>query len=170
MSATTTEILNDTTSIQSRIDTVLTAEDHQLGWAADVDWMPGDPVHPREWQSHCIRPMFEELEQWAAEARCEPCQVRWRGPDPCWVCGELRPHPTMERAPRDWGTATVTVAVDIRPFVAAMQEMVRAINRLDLSGISKALDALDGYDVHHPKPLAIDGQAYRRRARSRRNR
>lgn len=97
MSDTTTEILNDTTSVQSRIDTVLASP--ELDWANDSGWHPGDPLHRHPYERYfvdgeglsvCPRPMVQLVDETEGGMRCEPCQVSWRGPDSCWVCGEER--------------------------------------------------------------------------------
>lgn len=47
MSDTTTAILNETLSVESRIDTVLGSVDRELDWSNDSGWQPGDPLYER---------------------------------------------------------------------------------------------------------------------------
>lgn len=176
---TTTEILNGATSIQSRIDTVLTAEDHQLDWTVDTDWMPGDPIYS---SPGCTpRRMVDLLESRTIPARCEPCQVRWTGDDPCWVCGEDRPRlisplaggVSMPRA----AMASLFVAVDVSPIIDALTRMAESLARIDLEPfqrywLNSYLTAIPRSDAPLVRPtrLPIDGHAYARRRRSRRTR
>jgi hypothetical protein len=98
---TTTEVLNDSTSVQSRIDTVLTAEANQLDWADDCGWFPGDPLYSRPRGYICgeqtvrsmvqlLHPDLEHfiLDQFRWEPRCWTCDVSWSGADACWMCGD----------------------------------------------------------------------------------
>lgn len=81
--------------------------------AAEQEWVPGDPLMPdRGLGSHGVSPMMTAAERAAALAddtgdappwwrpdgsgvdhglaathTCKPCGVRWRGDDPCWMCG-----------------------------------------------------------------------------------
>ena len=56
--AQTMDVVNDSTSIQSRIDAVLGSADSDYDWSPDIKWWPGDPLypHPRrrgaEWYSY----------------------------------------------------------------------------------------------------------------------
>lgn len=52
--AQTMDVLNDSTTLQSRIDTVLATPD--LDWANDSGWHPGDPLY--DWPGNYVRPMF----------------------------------------------------------------------------------------------------------------
>lgn len=52
-------------------------------------------------------------------------------------------------------------------FQRYMRKVEEAFARIDWPQLQRALDALDGYDKHHPKPLPIDGRAYARRRRGR---
>ena len=81
--------------------------------AATPDWQPGDPLYPAHNSSGAggyTSPIMTAEERaealaaddgmpppwWrpegtfdlAASSRCVPCGVRWRGPEPCWMCGE----------------------------------------------------------------------------------
>lgn len=91
----TTTVAADTARELARIDHALAVQDAVP--TGDADWLPGDPIHdaPRGclFDEQTIRPMLDlfdddELALWAP--RCEPCNVSWTGPDPCWVCGTER--------------------------------------------------------------------------------
>lgn len=80
----------------ARINTVL------AGWEAQPDadadgWLPGDPLYQRPRGGHfdeqTIRPMIALLEDGnaAMAARCVECDVYWRGPAACFVCGQKVP-------------------------------------------------------------------------------
>jgi hypothetical protein len=174
---TTTEILNDSTSVQSRIDTVLATP--ELDWTNESAWFPGDPLYS---SPGCTpRHMFDLIEQWTAPARCEPCQVRWSGDTPCWVCGEPRPHAGLDGARAAWAAASprraaasLMVTIDVRPFVEAIERLTRSLASLDLDPFQRywlnqlVPTAPPADPISCPLPLPIDGRAYRRRSRRRR--
>lgn len=64
-------------------------------------------------------------------------------------------------------TERITLHIDVSGFVAAMARVSEVMKHLHITG-----DRMRRVDVHHPRPLSIDGAAYhrRRRARARRNR
>jgi hypothetical protein len=79
--------------------------------AAEQEWTPGDPLMPDNGCGAMVSPSLtlEERRQalaeddtpppwWRPESdttglgyvssrHCRPCGVRWRGDDPCWMCG-----------------------------------------------------------------------------------
>lgn len=55
-------------------------------------------------------------------------------------------------------------------FQRQLRKVTEAFHRIDWPALQQAIDALEGYDEHHPRPLPIDGPAYARRRRSRRTR
>lgn len=87
-----------TNTVSTEASEALARLDHVLGTfeaapTPDLDWMPGDPIHdhPDFWykDEQYVRPMIELLDDGARGVRCEDCQVSWRGPEPCWVCGKV---------------------------------------------------------------------------------
>lgn len=92
-SAQTTAVLNATTTLQGRIDTVLATPD--LDWDDDSGWQPGDPLYERpdpdaRDDDQYVRPMFQVIDdRWPAyPRRCGSCEVAWQGPEACWMCGD----------------------------------------------------------------------------------
>lgn len=67
---------------------------------------------------------------------------------------------------------TVTLTVNFEPFIEAMARAAASIAELMKRIHIRPDGTVRAVDVHHPKPLSIDGHAYhrRRRARARRNR
>lgn len=101
--AQTMDVINDTTTMQSRIDTVLASVQPEYDWSPEIEWWPGDPLYPRpnvfqnvdNLQGVWIRPMFQVLDDLSVlegMARCIPCDVYWRGDEPCFVCGAEDDH------------------------------------------------------------------------------
>lgn len=90
---------------------------------SDSDWLPGDPLYDRPrggaFGEQTVRQMFDVFHDFAMiYARCEPCQVSWAGPDPCWMCGAEQ---------RRSGRIAEMVRVDFRVDVsAAVQQLERA--------------------------------------------
>lgn len=132
--AQTVDVLNDSTTLQSRIDTVLAAPD--LDWANDSRWQPGDPLydHPWDWgsdSSQYVRRMVEVIEEPDRAMRCAACEVSWAGPEACWLCGD----PATERAEgvtfgnivldetHDWADWNARMAEAMRPVVEQMGRM-----------------------------------------------
>lgn len=68
--------------------------------------------------------------------------------------------------------ARVTLTVNVEPLVEAMTRAAAHIAELMARFHVRPDGTIRRVDVHHPKPLPIDGHAYhrRRRARARRNR
>lgn len=52
-------------------------------------------------------------------------------------------------------------------FREQMRVCAEALARIDWPQLQRALDQIDGYDAHHPRPLAINGREYARRRRNR---
>jgi hypothetical protein len=52
-------------------------------------------------------------------------------------------------------------------FNRTMRKVEEALARIDWPRLRLMLDAIEGYDEHHPRPLPIDGHAYARRRRNR---
>lgn len=130
--AQTVDVLNDSTTVQSRIDTVLAAPD--LDWSNDSGWQPGDPLYDRpnpylRYGDQWVRPLIQLIEdgaEWGDYARCEACQVSWSGPEACWLCGD----PETERKPFPWAASTVQPAVwwdETHDWSAAMSAAMRPI-------------------------------------------
>lgn len=134
--AQTVDVLNDSTTLQSRIDTVLATPD--LDWANDSGWHPGDPLYedPRlsyNEDAQVVRHMIDVFEDGLYyAARCKPCQVSWRNGDTCWNCGTDYPRPSYG----NWG-GTVTfdethdwARASLQPFVEAMDDFSRQMAQL----------------------------------------
>jgi hypothetical protein len=79
------EALNDATTTTSRIDTVLAGQEG-LDVDPDITWVPGDPLFDQPYDNDYAGHYREPV------ARCSTCNVNWKGEEPCWVCGEQRPH------------------------------------------------------------------------------
>lgn len=97
-SAQTMDVLNDSTTLQSRIDTVLAAPD--LDWANDSGWQPGDPLYDHPWDfgsssTQYVRYMVETIDDPEPLMRCETCDVDWSGDEACWLCGADCPRPAF---------------------------------------------------------------------------
>lgn len=144
----TTEILNDTTSVQSRIDTVLSAEGNQLDWSNDTGWQPGDPIyqHPyvRAWRTEELsvvpREMVQVIDEPERDMRCTDCAVSWSGPEPCWSCGTDCP-------PRRRSSWLHSPMPDIGPALASVEAMVRASARRSVAVARAREDALGAVPV-----------------------
>lgn len=132
--AQTTEVLNDTTSVQSRIDTVLSTP--VLDWANDSGWHPGDPLYdypnPTRGEQYTRR-MLEVIDTDDYWMRCEPCQVSWGSGDTCWNCGVDYPRPSYGQgfmlAP---GSVTFDETytwrqANLQPFIEQMQVFTRGM-------------------------------------------
>lgn len=74
-----------------------------------TEWQPGDPLMPDNGCGALVTPRLSDEERDAALAEddtappwwrpedegsglsstryCAPCGVRWRGDEPCWMCG-----------------------------------------------------------------------------------
>jgi hypothetical protein len=74
-----------------------------------AEWEPGDPIGPNNGCGAYVTPTYtldetaearaeddtpppwwrpgEGPQNFAHTSRCVPCGVRWRGPEPCWICG-----------------------------------------------------------------------------------
>lgn len=155
------------------VDDLLTRIDDAVSdWEARPEsWVPGDPLHtdPR-WDGtdgrQVVRPMFELLDDEPfTRARCERCDVRWVGDDPCFVCGRQVAGAEALRPPAV--PVVRFVAVDLDPFVRALQQIREASLPLAriLAGLAAALDQPD--PPGRPRPLPIDGREYARRRKSR---
>lgn len=165
-------VSTDTAELLTRLDHHLAAREASPAPVVDEDgWVPGDPIHerPRFGDEQWVRPMVEVLDDdfGGVVPRCSDCQVSWLGDDACWVCGDGRPvEPARRRQ------TSVTVTVDVQPFLTAMAQaaaaMAESLSRVDFTALRRALATIDAYDRHHPKPLAIDGHEYARRRRNRR--
>ncbi|MDN4173938.1 hypothetical protein QWY28_13335 [Nocardioides sp. SOB77] len=95
--------------------------------ASPHSWVPGDPLHQHPYQrgqgeGNCVRPMIQIIDEnpWY-RVRCEPCQVSWAGPGPCWVCGTDRPVPE-----RPILRAHIRPAPDAAAAMQAVMATVRA--------------------------------------------
>jgi hypothetical protein len=153
-------------------------------WEARPEsWVPGDPLYDRPSGSaflvgeQTVRPMFQVLPQgdWLIKPRCQPCQVDWADDAPCWVCGEERPDPMPPASPvvtwRDPAPRTMTVTVDVQPYLEELRRMTELLSRTDWHAIEATLERVEPRRSQHcPLPLCIDGHDYRRRARNRRKR
>lgn len=110
------DVLNEADRYQKQLDWQLFAYEQErrlYELRDDVDWIPGEPLyaHPDavgyrfvppgvefdadfiEWPGswgNCPRAMIEQIEEIFLLMRCEDCEVRWSGLEPCWVCGEQR--------------------------------------------------------------------------------
>lgn len=136
--ARTVDVLNDSTTLQSRIDTVLAAPD--LDWSNDSGWQPGDPLYEHPWNhGDYTRRMFEIIYDPERGMRCDACQVSWSGPEACWVCGDpatartlhfLAPGTVIFDETHEWSAHT---SESMRSFVeqmnAASQQMAEAYRR-----------------------------------------
>lgn len=109
-------VLNGASAFERKLNWLLFQQEIDHIWGGGPgEWRPGFPIHPVPITVllKCHIPMFElrpidefnMLENegsWATpfadEARCRPCQVWWKGKDPCWVCGQRRIalEPTIE--------------------------------------------------------------------------
>lgn len=127
------DVVNDSTTMQSRIDTVLATPD--LDWANDSGWHPGDPLYA--WPGNYVRPLFEVLDEAEPYVRCEPCGVSWgrAGGDACWNCGTecplppgvlLGPFAAFDEA-HEWSRAS------LRPFIEAMADFSRQMAQASIS-------------------------------------
>lgn len=84
------------TDTLDRINTVLGGWEAQP--AVDEDgWLPGDPLYqrPRGYLAgeQTIRPMFDLIDEYIDPPRCAECDVYWRGPAACFICGQKVPDP-----------------------------------------------------------------------------
>ena len=164
-------VSTDAAELLDRLDHHLAAREASPAPVADESgWVPGDPIHERPdgcVRGQVVRRMVELLpEEHTPEPRCWDCQVSWLGDDACWVCGAGRPiEPAFRRQ------TSVTVTVDVQPFLTAMRQaaaaMAESLSRVDFAALRRALTSIDAHDRHHPKPLAIDGHEYARRRRRR---
>lgn len=111
----TNELLNDTDSLVSRMNTLIFTQETSLDNNPEVDWVPGDPLYEPEIVDYTTANP-------ESKARCEPCGVSWKGSDPCWECGEDRPplHPNI---PQIQMYATATSLNDIGFDYAIVDEV-----------------------------------------------
>jgi len=101
------DVLNEAYDFERKLNWVLfKAEQEALLYRPGEEWYPGDamwsrPEYFRDTNQQYIRCMIEEIDMGVFnnqdrvlfEARCEPCQVSWEGPGPCWVCGmHVKPY------------------------------------------------------------------------------
>lgn len=78
--------------------------------SAEATWEPGDPLMPDNGCGAMITPAMRDDERAAVIAEggpmppwwrpepsgpalgytrsCKPCDVRWYGDEPCWICGQ----------------------------------------------------------------------------------
>lgn len=145
--------------VLAQIDHALAVQDATA--YGDAEWLPGDPLHRRprgSWLGEqTVRPMFELIdnEAWYA-ARCEPCQVRWAGDDPCWVCGTDRPLPGRNRSA---GDVQVQLSIDTSQYEAALarlQEQMREFSERFAARLDEQLGRLIEDEVR-PQSHHLDG-------------
>lgn len=97
------QLLNDTDSLVSRMNTLIFTQETSLDNNPEVDWVPGDPLYEPEMVDFTAAKA-------ESKARCEPCGVSWKGSDPCWECGKVRPplHDRELYQVQMYATATLT--------------------------------------------------------------
>jgi hypothetical protein len=114
-----------------RIDHALAVQDATP--IADADWQPGDPLYdePRGnlHGEQTIRPMLDLIRDYYAgyRGRCPDCEVSWVGPEPCWMCGKTPTLPRSESVATGPGFVTLTIDIDVSPFVEQMQSALRGM-------------------------------------------
>ncbi len=116
------DVINDSTTMTSRIDTMLLGVREDWDSSPEIKWNPGDPLykHPSdrnavydegnpEWggaatvigNNQCARRMvelFDDGERYE-HMRCEECLVSWSGAEAkCWCCGQVRATVSSMRA------------------------------------------------------------------------
>jgi hypothetical protein len=114
----TIEVLNETISMQDRINRVVFIQETTLDYSTP-GWKPGEPLYPdpREHltqDSMYVRPVFELRDQVMTYCRgddfgdllhllwCQKCDVGWDEYDECWLCGTL-PDPKWNPSARYTG-------------------------------------------------------------------
>lgn len=153
-------------------DLLMRIDDAVSDWeACPESWVPGDPLHtdPRHHEGgdrQVVRPMVQLLDDRPLfAARCERCDVRWVGDDPCFACGQQVAGEELMRLPGA-RRAQITCTINIQPFMQAMREALAPLAGALLE-LAAALDQPD--PPGRPRPLPIDGHEYARR-RNRRSR
>lgn len=127
--AQTMDVVNDSTTVQSRIDTVLAGGD-DYDWSPDIEWYPGDPLYDAPTGASQFFPDTHEVPWFPRTMRCLTCETWWADAEACWLCGD----PDTARAARGWGAMADTVVIDeawthppaeLGPLIAQMNEFFR---------------------------------------------
>lgn len=104
-------VLNAADDFERRLAYSLFVQEQDARLWSGYDWSPGDPLFPdprlvfnggtcsccndidddEPYQGNVVRRMVELFNDGDnyPSIRCKDCEVWWRGPDPCFVCGEL---------------------------------------------------------------------------------
>lgn len=107
MKSDTTDILNEADDMERRLSWVLFKQEQEatLYGGDDFDeeegvmaWRPGDPVYlpPELMPSYREQPSVDEMIAYGHTQlsfnppRCDECETYWKGPEPCFICGETR--------------------------------------------------------------------------------
>lgn len=120
---------------------------------------------------HVLTTIDQALDDWQTSSDA----MRWTPGDPEALAQEQRkPGWQLRRTGlqgRD-GVVTVTIVPDVTAFEEALREVARFVAHDLMERIRQLEPILRAYQRHEtfarPKPLPIDGHAYRRRRRTRR--
>lgn len=106
MKSDTTDILNEADNMERRLSWVLFKQEQnarlfngeEYDWRGNLLWRPGDVVGLSTWvePEEESPPSTDELIAYGHThvffnpPRCDECETYWKGPEPCFICGEVR--------------------------------------------------------------------------------
>lgn len=180
------DVINDSTTLQSRIDTVLAAPIMEWDNSDEIQWQPGDPVYPhpsvREdfyvqndedgdvyWFSggNYVRRMYDLIydyhtDRMEATMGCQKCLVSGALNElECWNCGGKYDNPTLPLKHSSYGRYVSMEPRLRRANLGGMTQWLHAMTGATeraVGSIQRVSESINGLHVH----FTIDDGPFRR--------